>query len=496
MLDSYRFALLDLETTGGQARDDQIIEIAMRLVDGSGCHLDQWQSLVDPQCGIPSFIQGLTGISPAMLRGKPTFAEVQDELWDFLLDAVLVAHNARFDAGFLRANFARFGRQYTPSVLCTLKLARTLYPDWPKHGLEAICHRIGFYSEVHHRAMADVDAMKAFLDYARADRGEAVFNFEVGLQLGLPVLPPSISQRDIDAIPCQPGIYRLLGQAGELLYLGSAESLQDQVLSHFSNSTRDSKATKLARRVCGVQWQMLSGALSAGLYLSRALRAEQPEMQRRAKATGKPCCVRFIEDDNGGMQLRFRSGLPANITKTPESLAVFRDRKHAKTRIAALAAESDVCLVQLGVLGDGASCECSACNISGGMPVSMQERTGVELADFNARAKAAFSAYLYVAWPFDEPVLIYEQNESGFGEWHLIYDWRHYGSFCWDANLQRLSERTQGETDTPVTMDLQEARLQCEQVNDFQYEHYRLLRGFIDNLECLPLSEFAASKAQ
>jgi DNA polymerase-3 subunit epsilon len=349
---------------------------------------------------------------------------------------------------------------------------------------------------VHHRAMADVDAMKAFLDYARADRGEAVFNFEVGLQLGLPVLPPSISQKYIDAIPCQPGIYRLLGNAGELLYLGSAESLQEQVLSHFTNSAGDSKATKLARRVCEVRWQVLSGELSAGLYLSRALRAEPPEMQRRAKATGKPCCVRFIEGDNGGMQLRLRSGLPANITKTQESLAVFRDRKHAKTRIVALAAESDVCLVQLGVLTESENCECSTCNTTGGMPMSIQGLTGVELADFNMRAKAAFAAYLYVSWPFDEPVLIYEQNESGFGEWHLIHDWRHYGSFSWDANLQRLSERANSEADISVPINLQEARLRCEQTKDFQYEHYRLLLGFIDNLKCLTLSDFTASNTR
>jgi DNA polymerase-3 subunit epsilon len=494
MLNGVLFALVDLETTGGQAAHDEIMEVAVRLVGDS---VDSsWQSLLDPRCAVPSFIQGLTGISPSILKDKPTFNAVQAELWTYLDNAVLVAHNARFDAGFLRVNYSRVGREYQPRVLCTLKLARVLYPDWPKHGLEAICHRIGFYSEVHHRAMADVDAMKAFLDYARADRGEALFNFEVGLQLGLPVLPPSISQKNIDAVPCQPGIYRLLGDAGELLYLGSAESLQKQVLSHFTNSAGDSKATKLARRVSSVDWQILSGGLSAGLYLSRALRAEQPEMQRRAKATGKPCCARFIEGDNGGMQLRLRSGLPANIANTQESFAVFRDRKHAKTRILALAAESDLCLVQLGVLAEGESCECSACDTNDGMPVSMQRLAGVELVEFTVRAKAAFAAYLYTPWPFDEPVLIYEQNESGFGEWHLVHDWRYYGSFSWDTNLQRLSERANSKVDMPVLINLPEARLRCEQAKDFQYEHYRLLHGFIDNLECLPLSEFAASKTR
>lgn len=487
MFKHIRFALVDLETTGGQHAHDEIMEVAVRLV-GEGVD-DSWESLLDPRCSVPTFIQGLTGISQAMLRGKPTFAEVQHELWDFLQDAVLVAHNARFDAGFLRANFARYGRQYSPLVLCTLKLARTLYPDWPKHGLEAICDRIGFYSEVHHRAMADVDAMKAFLDYARQDKGEAVFNFEVGLLLGLPVLPPSISQADMDAIPCQPGIYRLLDDAGELLYLGSAKSLQAQVLGHFTNTAGDSKAAKLARRVCDVQWQMLAGELSAGLCLSLALRHEKPQMQRRAKAIGKPCCVRFVANNNGVAQLRLRSGLPANIAQTGELVALFRDRKHAKARIIDLAKDADLCRFQLGVLADGERCGCDACDTAGD---SVPTLSGGELAEFNIRAREVFASYLYAPWPFTEPVLVYEQNESGFGEWHLINEWRHYGSFTWDESLLLLSARTESESGDQAAISLDDARLKCEQAKDFQYEHYRLLRAFIDDLEWRPLSEFTA----
>lgn len=489
MLNDVRFALVDLETTGGQAAHDQIMEVAVRLLDFNGGVEQQWQSLVDPQCSVPPFIENLTGIRQSMLRGQPTFSAIQDTLWRYLDGAVLVAHNARFDAGFLRANFARYGRQYSPLVLCTLKLARTLYPDWPKHGLEAICDRIGFYSEVHHRAMADVDAMKAFLDYARQDKGEAVFNFEVGLLLGLPVLPPAISQADMDAIPCQPGIYRLLDDAGELLYLGSAKSLQAQVLGHFTNTAGDSKATKLARRVSDVQWQMLAGELSAGLCLSLALRHEKPQMQRRAKAIGKPCCVRFVANNNGVAQLRLRSGLPANIAQTGELVALFRDRKHAKARIIDLAKDADLCRFQLGVLADGERCGCDACDTAGD---SVPTLSGGELAEFNIRAREVFASYLYAPWPFTEPVLVYEQNESGFGEWHLINEWRHYGSFTWDESLLLLSARTESESGDQAAISLDDARLKCEQAKDFQYEHYRLLRAFIDDLEWRPLSEFTA----
>ncbi|CAA0082920.1 exonuclease domain-containing protein [Zhongshania aliphaticivorans] len=488
MLDQYRFALVDLETTGGQPREDQIMEVAIRLEDSRGHTLGQWQSLVDPQCSIPFFIQNLTGISAATVRGQPRFAEVVDTVWGYLEGAILVAHNAKFDAGFLRHHLRCLGYEYEPKVLCTLKLARTLYPDWPKHGLEAICNRIGFYSEVHHRAMADVDAMKAFLDYARGDKGEAVFNFELGLQLGLPVLPPSINQGDIDAIPCQPGVYRLLGEAGELLYLGGAASLQTQVLSHFTNCSGDSKATKLARRVCGVQWHVLAGELSVGFYLSASLRFEKPQMQRRAKAIGKPCCVRFVLNDNGVTQLRFRSGLPASVVHSGECVAIFRDRKQAKMRVVELAEESALCLRLLGILAEGESCGCADCTLVSDV---LNENLGVVAQqEVNQKLAEALASYLYTPWPFDEPVFIYEQNASGFGEWHLINAWRYYGSFVWDADTKLMRERIVTGEDTTASINLEGAKRRCEQAKDFQYEHYRLIKAFINDLPCQTVSDF------
>ena len=495
MLDDVRFALVDLETTGGQAANDQIMEVAVRQIDFSGGEEWAWQSLIDPQCSIPSFIQGLTGISPSMVRGKPVFSDVQDVLWSHLENAILVAHNARFDAGFLRANFARFGRQYNPPVLCTLKLARTLYPEWPKHGLEAICHRIGFHSEVHHRAMADVDAMKAFLDFARRDVGEAVFNFEVGLLLGLPVLPPSISQTEFDAIPGRAGVYRLLGEAGELLYLGAASSLQEQILSHFSNSAGDSKAAKLARKVAGLKWQAHAGELSAGLYLSAALRHEKPQMQRSAKAVGKPCCVRFVSIDSGGHSLRLRSGLPNDIGQSGESVVLFRDRKQAKARLVVLAKDHDLCLSQLALLSEGQRCDCSVCDDIDGRDdddaENVENSAPADLAGSILRLKSAFADYLYTPWPFAEAVLIYECNDAGLAEWHLVNDWRYYGSFIWDANRQTLSPCQRAEVDGSAALSLAEAAARCEQQLDFHYDHYRLLRAFLNELEWRPLSAFA-----
>ena len=86
VLGDYRFALVDLETTGGQAGQDQIMEAAVRVLGGE--QELEWQSLIDPACAVPSFIQGLTGISSSMLRGKPRFSEIQETLWSYLDGAI------------------------------------------------------------------------------------------------------------------------------------------------------------------------------------------------------------------------------------------------------------------------------------------------------------------------------------------------------------------------------------------------------------------------
>ena len=94
------YVLLDLETTGGNATVDRITEIAAVRVE-DGIEVARWSTLVNPGVRIPPFIQSLTGISDAMVQTAPAFDEVARQLLDFLDGAVLVAHNVRFDHGFI-----------------------------------------------------------------------------------------------------------------------------------------------------------------------------------------------------------------------------------------------------------------------------------------------------------------------------------------------------------------------------------------------------------
>ena len=120
-------AIVDVETTGSDPASDRITEIAVLEVSGFALTA-QWSTLVNPGGTIPGAIQALTGITQEMVESAPRFADIAAELYERLAGRVFVAHNARFDYGFLRREFDRAGLKYLARTLCTVRLSRRLYP--------------------------------------------------------------------------------------------------------------------------------------------------------------------------------------------------------------------------------------------------------------------------------------------------------------------------------------------------------------------------------
>ncbi|MGA9610896.1 MAG: exonuclease domain-containing protein, partial [Mycobacterium sp.] len=160
------FVVVDLETTGGRmtARDglvaDAITEIGAVKVRG-GVVLGEFATLVDPQRSIPPQIVQLTGITTAMVCDAPTIAAVLPMFLEFARGAVLVAHNAQFDTGFLRAAADQCGISWSrPQVLCTVQLARRVLSreEAPSVRLAALARLFAIASEPTHRALDDARA--------------------------------------------------------------------------------------------------------------------------------------------------------------------------------------------------------------------------------------------------------------------------------------------------------------------------------------------------
>ncbi len=206
------YVMLDLETTGSNAVHDRITEIAAVRME-SGVEVERWRTLVNPGVSIPPFIQSLTGITNAIVEDAPSFEAVASKLLAMLDGAVFVAHNVRFDHGFVQNELLRMDVALKIKTLCTVRLSRKLYPQHRRHGLDAIMQRHGLQTQARHRAMGDVDMVLAWLHMAARELGPEVVQREAsGLLQGNASVPPLL-ETPIANIPDTPGVYLFLAKA-------------------------------------------------------------------------------------------------------------------------------------------------------------------------------------------------------------------------------------------------------------------------------------------
>ncbi|MCX7711836.1 MAG: PolC-type DNA polymerase III [Clostridia bacterium] len=151
------FVVLDIETTGLNAEKDKITEIgAVKVINGK--IVEKFSSFVNPEVPIPSFITKLTGITNDMVADAPTIEPVMLELLEFINGAVVVAHNAPFDLGFLRHFAKAMGEHIHHPVLDTLQLCRKMFPQLDRYKLNLVANHLGIKLENHHRAVDDSKA--------------------------------------------------------------------------------------------------------------------------------------------------------------------------------------------------------------------------------------------------------------------------------------------------------------------------------------------------
>ena len=155
--------------------------------------LGEWSTLVNPGTSIPPAIQALTGITNDMVAGAPEFEELAAGLFERLEGRIFVAHNARFDYGFLRHSFERAGLFFQARTLCTVRLSRRLYPGHARHNLDSLIERHGLRCEARHRALGDASAVWQFLRVAVEQHGAEVVETAARQISRQPALPNALS---------------------------------------------------------------------------------------------------------------------------------------------------------------------------------------------------------------------------------------------------------------------------------------------------------------
>ncbi len=137
-----KLVFIDTETTGLSVSRDRIIEIGIVRVENNVV-VAEYQSLINPEMFLSPFITSITHITEADLVNAPTFYDIRKDVYDLLKDAVFVAHNVRFDYGFLRNEFKRMEMNFTAKHFCTAKLSRSLFPLERHHNLDSVMQRFG-----------------------------------------------------------------------------------------------------------------------------------------------------------------------------------------------------------------------------------------------------------------------------------------------------------------------------------------------------------------
>lgn len=294
---STRYAIVDIETTGGRAIRDKITEIGIVLFDGTKI-IDQYESLVNPQCPIPYNITRLTGITQEMVADAPTFPEVARKIVEYTEGAVFVAHNVRFDYSFLIEEFRRLGYTYTRKTLCTVRLSRQAFPGLPSYSLGNLIRHFGIHTLARHRALADAQATTDLLQRILQTQQQDTESLD-WMRLGLreSMLPEGLNIEIIQNLPDRCGVYYFVDQDAQVVYVGKSINVQKRVIEHFRDKTE--KAKKLQQIVDAVHVEETGSELIALLLESHEIKRIQPPINRAQRMRNYPYVIHRFIDERG-----------------------------------------------------------------------------------------------------------------------------------------------------------------------------------------------------
>jgi DNA polymerase-3 subunit epsilon len=431
-------AFVDLETTGTGAGVDAITEVGIVRVDAdpdgiASPRVTEWSTLVNPGVPIPPDIQALTGITNAMVRDAPTFAQIADQVAARTEGAVFVAHNARFDYGFLKHAFARLGCVFTARVLCTVRLSRRLFPDEPRHNLDSVIARHDLTADGRHRALGDARVLWAFVRALYHDLPPAAIEQAARRVLKTPSLPPQLAPDALDALPEAPGVYLFYGLNALPLYIGKSRNLRERVGAHFSSDYRSATDLRLSSEIQRIEFEETAGEIGALLREAALVKAMLPAHNHALR--------RKLE--SGVLALPVAPGPPSYVPAAsiaPAELAghygPFSSRRQAREALRALATEHALCWKALGLEKRQGPCFARQVRRCAGACV------GAESADaHHARLAEALAPHVVPCWPFPGLAAIRERSLLGDRtDLHVIRDWCWLGTARDDGELGRLIE--------------------------------------------------------
>lgn len=452
---------VDLETTGSTAMVDRITEIGIVELNEEG-EVREWSTLVNPLTPIPGFIQNLTGITDAMVADAPTFGQVADEVLARLHGKLFVAHNARFDYGFLKGEFKRLGLDFKAPVLCTVKLSRRLFPQHSKHNLDALVERHHLHMPARHRALADASVLWQFWRVLKAGVPPDELQAAVQALTGRSSWPTHLDPALLDALPERHGVYLFFGENELPLYIGKANNLRQRILSHFSADHRIAKEMSLSQQVRRIDWIEAPGEMGALLLEAQLIKQRQPVHNRRLRRSNELCTWRLVpmqRGDQEGLQPELAWARDLDWGRQDQVYGLFGSQRDALKTLREIAESAQLCLATLGIEKAPAGRPCFGYQLHQCSGVCVGEEP---LAAHSARLQTVLSDWGVRTWPYGGPVKVREGKA-----WHVLDAWCYLGTAQHEGEIAGLL--AQGR---PV----------------FDKDTYKILVGRLPACEVLPLT--------
>lgn len=462
-----KLAFVDIETTGMRSFYDRVIEIAILRVEQNKI-IHTFHSLINPQGHLPPEITLLTGITAGDLENAPTFRQIKDDILEALSGCVFVAHNVRFDYGFLKNEFQRLDISFSSKHFCTVRLSRSLYPEFSRHNLDSLIERFGFASEARHRALSDAKMLFLFYKKIMQDFPRDQIEKAVGKALKRPSIPSKL-KTNIEELPEGPGVYVFYGnikpaetaqQFNNLameqssnsfpLYIGKSKNLRERILSHFAADLRSPLEMKISQQVVSIETISTAGELGALFLESQMIKKMLPLYNKKSRIKHELIALRKVTSKEGYCTVKMEMADNETIKQFNNEnfyslLGIFKSKKQAKDFLIKITKEHNLCEKLLGLESGNRTTTKSAC-FAYRLGRCEGACIGIEKPiKYNLRYVAAFASSKIKPWPFPGTIVIEESNHTK-KQYFLINKWCYIGNINIDSEGNKDSKLLENYT--------------------------------------------------
>ena len=326
------YAIIDIETTGGDYDEEGITEIAIYQYDGFKI-TDQFCSLINPKKEIQPFVKKLTGINEKMLEKAPVFFEVAKRIVEITRNCVIVAHNAAFDYRILRTEFKRLGYVFERETICTINLSKELLPEQKEFSLGKLVNNLGIPFSIRHRAFGDAQAtLKLFELLIEKDVEKNIIREHIKVLKNNKASKRFL--KIIDKLPSKMGIYYIIDSHNKIIYIGKSKNIKQSVTQNLTSS--DKKSLIIQNKISQASFSLTGGQLITLLKQQIEIKINRPALNASSKYRIYPIGVR-VDDIK-----TYHRIIIEQVKKKNKYLTVFKNKIDAEKAILILAEKFEI----------------------------------------------------------------------------------------------------------------------------------------------------------